>query len=373
MSPPWRSRLTHAIVLGLVASCGGQSLSGPGIEVDAGRDGGGGLDAPAGGGVDAAVLDAPLALDAATPDGPLVPDARVVDAPPALDAALSDGSSSGADARPADARPTDARPADARPADARPADARPPDARPPDAGGDCDPLETLLDDETPYLVHEDGASTSVTSIVSGTGPFTCSLYTGGGRGTRPGDVVLSACALEGGADLDDKPGQYGFIVRVRDACGATVDVPVAYRHADCDADVSFTPAPWPPRVPDAPLTGYVWNLEVDFDLVDTGNNCTACYGFSLGTLPPAQISGGLDCPNPGSICSDCDACIGGIDCDQPTVTMSREVTVKPHNALRTDGGPAWLTLEVNLIYSGSTLPPMCGPNAFACHVEALER
>ena len=78
------------------------------------------------------------------------------------------------------------------------------------------------------------------------------------------------------------------------------------------------------------------------------------------------------CANPGTLCSDCPDCIDQFQCMQSTTTMSRAVTMKPHTALRTDGGPAWATVQFQLIYSGTTLSPTCGPKAWSCHLETLE-
>jgi hypothetical protein len=299
---------------------------------------------------------------AVSPDGPVVaPDAKLADAPPpspdaALDAPLPELDASMADARLPDARLPDARLPDARLPDARLADARLPDASPPDAGS-CPPLTTSLDEDMPYLVHNAGSSTDVTSVVVGSGPFSCTQLFGDGRGTKPADVLLTSCTLTGGAGATDKAGTYGFLVRVRSVCGSTVDVPVAFKNGDCDPSVTLTPAAWPPFIPDNPTDGYVWQMT------ETQPTCSG-FGISLFTKSPFTFASNLNCANTGTICLDCGTSC--VTCDTGTATFAGAITVRSHPSLR-PGLPGWSTIEVvQFIFPA-------GSTAWTCHFETLER
>jgi hypothetical protein len=301
--------------------------------------------------------DAGLADGAPFFDSRPAADARSVDAPLAADASIAIDAPLAIDAPPAaaDARPGDAPGA----ADAAPAA---------DAG--CGPLE--LDFAGDFVEHSAVATTDVAAAVSGTGPFTCSFYNGLAAGTRPSGAALTGCALSGGAGPNQPPGQYGFIVVVADGCGHTVEVPVALNNGPCDSLVTFAPAPWPPRVPANPIAGYGWSLSLELDLVGDGmGSCGYCYEMQMSTRAPGQISGNLDCANPGMICSDCDDCVETITTCSGNVTMQRDVTVKAHERLRPAGAPAWLTVEMGLLWSGSSTQP-CGGKEWTCHLDSLE-
>jgi hypothetical protein len=236
--------------------------------------------------------------------------------------------------------------------------------------GGCGPLR--LDVPAGFVEHSPLATTDLAAAVDGTGPFTCSFYTGVARGTRPAGTALTGCALAGGAGPGQAQGQYGFIVVVRDACGDTVDVPVAMQHGACTDLVTMTPPPSPVRVPSAPTAGYGWGLQLDLDLVaNAGGGCGYCFTMQATTRAPAQISQNLDCANPGTICSDCDGCVGAVTSCSAPVTMERQLTVKPHDRLRPAGSPGWLTIDMGLVWSGDSRDP-CGGNEWTCHVESFE-
>ena len=357
-----RGRHRAVVFLWLAAGCGGNAagVSGPGPADARVSDAAGGV-------VDAGVVavDAPLSSVDAAVDAPLgsAADARPSDAPLAGDAGA-------ADARVLDARLPDARPPDARLPDARVADARADGpTNLPDAG--CGPLEMAI--EEPYLVHASGSSTVVSDAVSGTGPFTCTFFNGFGAGTRPDGLTLTGatCTLNGGGG--GTPGQYGFIVVVRDACNHTVDVPVAFDNGDCPGNASLDPSPWPPRVPADPTGGYAWTLEAAIGVRNFDNMCQACFGMSMSTRSPTTLATSLDCDNPGDLCSDCDGCIepihAGCSPPQSSLAMSRELTVRAHDALR--AGPGWLTMGVSMVFSSQT-DQTCAAQEWACHVEVLE-
>jgi hypothetical protein len=364
-------------VLSLACGCGGHAAGGGGPGPADARV----IDAPVGA-IDSGLVttDAPLAMDApaGASDAPLdgasdarldgassAADAAVVDAPlgGGADAAPGDGGS--ADGAMADARLADAPVPDARRFDARPADARPPDARSdaamadaridaappmPDAG--CGPLELATDDA--YIVHE--SSTVVSDAVAGTGPFTCSFYNGAGAGTRPDGLTLTGatCTLSGGGG--GQPGQYGFIVVVRDACNQTLEVPVAFDNGDCPDNAALDPPAWPPRVPSDPTGGYGWLLEAAIGVRNFDDTCQACFGMSVSTRSPTTLAAGLECDNPGDLCSDCDGCIepihAGCTPPQTSLAMSREVEVRAHDPLRSGAG--WLTMGIHMVFSSTT-------------------
>jgi hypothetical protein len=227
----------------------------------------------------------------------------------------------------------------------------------------------------PYLVHGAAGSTDVGSVVlGGLAPFTCAFYTGAGGGTRPSGVQLdaSSCTLTGGATAADAPGAYGFMVRATDACGASVDIPVAFQAAACAFDGGLVPAPWPPRVEREGGAGYTWTWSGTIDLFTVDNSCAYCAVADLTTSPPLSVSANLQCANAGEICSDCFGCHTlALSCppDQQSIEMTRAITVKAHAPLRNDERPAWLTLGASLAHSGSQCP---GNVLWRCHAEVLE-
>jgi hypothetical protein len=225
----------------------------------------------------------------------------------------------------------------------------------------------------------------VTPAVRGTGPFTCAFYDGPGAGTRPGGVSLSGCRVAGATDADDLPGTYGFLVTVRDACGAAVEIPIAYRHGDCNASSSsgarIDPVAWPPRVPLAAITGYGWMLATpDIDVpchptlgcMGPRGGCGWCLAIQAATRAPTLVAMDLDCANPGDVCSTITSTDAIAMCPD-SIAMNREVTVRPHATLR-PAGAAWLSLTLGLQYSGPICPaPSPGNKAWSCHLEVLER
>lgn len=242
-------------------------------------------------------------------------------------------------------------------------------------------LVSLLEDP-PYLVGNPTGLTCVTDAVrGGTGPHTCSFYVGPARGTVPAGVMQdtgdpSGCTLVGGVDTDsgDRPGAYGFTMVVEDALGDTVEIPVAYQGPACDtATAIITPDAWPVIV-HAPGTARNWQLNItDLDGVEQGMVCDACNTLSLLTRGPLTIAAGLDCANPGDVCSDCADCVTFIGAcpGESVATMTRFVNLAAHAPLRNEGLAGWVTIDFGVSYSGISFDP-CAGKSWGCHIEVLE-
>lgn len=223
----------------------------------------------------------------------------------------------------------------------------------------------------------DTADVDVTDLVSGgVLPYSCELFVGPGGGTVPTDTTLTDCVLSGGAGSDDAPGYYGYLVRVTDAAGAVIDVPIGCDNGPCnnaDTAVTITPEPQTPRVGTAG-EGYSFTATLpDVNIPCSVGDCSACNGcistrLMPKPLPVMALTTDLDCAEPGTVCLVRDT--EAADSCPDVITSSRVITVLPHEPIRDDGGPAWETVPITIGYSGPE-PDTCGPNSFVCHTETL--
>jgi len=229
-----------------------------------------------------------------------------------------------------------------------------------------------------------GKTISLKSLFSGgKGPYTCYFYVGNGAGTRPSKLTYATsdptgCTLIGGFDATkDLPGAYGFLVSVKDAVGQVKEIPIACKNGDCPttpANVTMTPAIWPPAVKTGSLS-YTWKAEAkDVNVPCKDAKCTSC-GWCMNILmnTAAALTGcpSLDCTKTGHVCLD-NSVLGSISKCPDVTTWKGEPRVKAHSPQRGAGLPAWATLELNLVYSGNVLSP-CGGKKWICHWETLEQ
>jgi hypothetical protein len=185
----------------------------------------------------------------------------------------------------------------------------------------------------------------------------------------------TGCTFLGGVGEEDAPGGYGFIVVVEDEAGDSVDIPVHYEGPACATDsATLSPAESPPRVIDAG-SAYDWDIQVtdiDFPCDDVScETCHFCLSMQFVTLEPLSGATDLLCENEGTVCSDC-----GEDCLPPSPfscpasgTMNRLLQVREHDSTRP--GPAWITMELQLDYTGDDLEG-CGDKHWICHFETWE-
>ncbi len=236
----------------------------------------------------------------------------------------------------------------------------------------------------PYFKAQCSATSQIkikSLFAGGKGPYTCTVYTGAGRGTFPGKLTYatsdpSGCTLTGGFDpKTDPPGTYGFLVTVSDTLGQKVDVPVTCKNGDCPSStMSMTPAIWPPRVM-SPKTSYKWLMNLSgVDLLCKNVSCThcsTCMDIVIAINGPITADANLDCLKPGDVCLY-NSKFGIWSKCPGTTTWHGEPMVKVHTPQRATGLPAWNTLEMKMSYSGNTLNP-CGGKTWSCHWDTLEQ
>lgn len=255
-------------------------------------------------------------------------------------------------------------------------------AMPPDAGEiptpdaapapDADTRLAVAPSALPF-VRATPPTVDVSSFVTGgTPPYECYMYEGVAPGTVPSEVWMEGCVLEGDVGEWDAPGVYGFTVTVVDAAGDEVDVHLVYEGEACDtAEVTMTPSA-------AGITGTAgtsreWRIDVsDLDALSSPVGCDACLTMSLLTRSPLQPSPQLACAEPGEVCSDSEGTITMHDTCPATnaATATRFVKLRDHAPVRGDV-PGWVTVELNVNYSGASLNP-CGGKSWSCHIEVLE-
>lgn len=224
---------------------------------------------------------------------------------------------------------------------------------------------------------QDDVDIDVDSLVSGgSPPYECELFVGPGGGNAPDGVSLEDCHLGGTAGALDVPGYYGYMVRVTDAAGAVVDVPIGCFNGLCNnagSAVTIDPDPGNPLITTAGV-GYSWTVTLpDVDIPCSVSDCSACNGcistrLMPGPIPQMELTEDMVCTNPGTVClvrdtEQADQC-------PDVVTSTRVVTVKDHDPIRDDGGPAWETVPITIGYSGPD-PDTCGPKQFECHAATL--
>jgi len=233
-----------------------------------------------------------------------------------------------------------------------------------------------------YLTGADGLDVRA-AVVGGAAPYSCYIYQGPGEGTVPAGVWPdeddddSGCILLGQLEPDwgDMPGNYGFLMTVQDAVGATVEVPVVYFGDPCDTPlVTLAPTPDDSLLATAGSSGssQSWLLNVtSMDGVSYEDACASCFTMSVLTRNPLSIAANLDCNAQGDVCSDGtdtityhDTCPG-----QDIATMRRFVNLASHDPVR--DGAGFVTMEISASYSGVSLDP-CSGNQWQCHIEALE-
>lgn len=240
------------------------------------------------------------------------------------------------------------------------------------------PLRSTLD-SPPYLQGADGVD--VTSVVAdGRTPYSCDFFHGDGEGTVPTQVTQdpndpTGCTLIGDVSSEDATGSYGFLMEVSDEAGDSVIIPVFYSGSPCStATVTLQDPESPPPVRDAG-SAYDWTLQItdiDFPCDDTTcNMCHFCLDMHFNILDPLTGASGLACSEPGDVCSDCgDGCLPSSPFICPAVgTMNRVLNVKQHEPIRE--GPAWVTMELELLYTGDNLEG-CSGKQWVCHIETLE-
>ena len=235
----------------------------------------------------------------------------------------------------------------------------------------------------PYLKAQCSASAQIKvgSLVSGgLGPYTCTVYSGPGRGTFPGKLSYakgdpSGCTLTGGFDPTDAPGTYGFLVTISDTLGQQVDVPVTCQNGACPATtMTMSPAIWPPRVV-SPKVQYKWLMDLSGVDVRCKNascsHCGVCADVLMTINSPITADTNLSCLKAGDVCLY-NSKFGIYSKCPTTTTWHGEPLVKAHTPQRSKGLPAWNSLELKLTYSGNLLNP-CGGKTWRCHWDTLEQ
>lgn len=236
------------------------------------------------------------------------------------------------------------------------------------------PLSTTLIDP-PYLIASPSGPTDVREAVNGgEPPYTCEIYEGPGEGTIPAGVFQdsgdsSGCVLGGGLEPSwgDHPGNYGFLMDVTDAAGASVVVPVVYEGPGCDTGaVSISPSSAASIITDATR----WRIRVaDLDLVGMGGGaCASCFDVSLLTRSPFNTAPNLDCNASGDFCSPPPEL--PTSCDQEPTLHDRFIDLR--GSTKANGDElGFVTLELSASYSGQAVDP-CGSKSWRCHIEVLQ-
>lgn len=228
-----------------------------------------------------------------------------------------------------------------------------------------------------FVIAEQGVTDVRAAVNGGEPPFRCRVLRGTGVGTVPAGVRIeshdrSGCTLRGGVDLaaGDRPGVYGFLMQVRDARGATLEVPVIYEGVPCTTE-SVVLSPSTADFVAAPGQARDWTVDLlDVDGVPTERGCSACSSMELSVAQPMAIADGNDCAD-GGVCAVLEQAVSApTACPSSTFTSLRQrVSLDKHEPIRK--GAAFSTLDMDATYTGDSYAE-CTGKSWSCHIDTLE-